>query len=65
MGVQRLIIEESVRVVVLNLLVDLAIDLLHNVLAQLGWYLEVLDEGLGEEHRVGNTVMEVPGKSVA
>jgi hypothetical protein len=27
--------------------------------------LEVFDESLGKEHRVGNAVMEIPGKSVA
>jgi hypothetical protein len=49
MGVQGLIVEESVRVVVLDLLVDLAIDLLHYILAQFRRYLEVFDECLGEE----------------
>jgi hypothetical protein len=46
--VQRLVVEKGVRVIVLHLLVDLAINLLHNILAQFGRYLKVLDKGLGE-----------------
>ena len=65
MGIERLVIEKGVWVVILNLLMYFAIDLLQHVLTKFGWYLKVLDKGLGEQYWVGDAVVEIPRKSVS